>query len=339
MNILIISPNKIWGGAATANLSIAKLLQSKGNRVLYVDEFCLYDEYDGIPISHEKFARGAKTKHDFHIYVQEHAIDVVIWGVMMVMPYYYLTIHSLAKRGIRQLAIFHSLSLAQNLKGMLLEKLVACSVAPLNTLVYVSGYTKKTWEGKYMSFRKKNADSIVIHNPIAFSPSATARKLSDLNRIKIGFVGRFSEEKQPEVFCELSSFPELSCYAWGEGILLEKLQAKYQNVSFMGLERDIDKIYSNIDILVVTSIFENCPMVILEAMAKGIPCVAPDVGGIGEILQHGNNGRLFKEYSSLEILTEINLVLDSYGDYSQRCIKESHKYTFNALWEKWEIVI
>lgn len=339
MNILFISPNPIWGGAATANIAIAKLLQENGNEVIYVDEFAQLDEFSGVRIHHKRFARGAMSRHDFLTYVKNKSVDVIIWGVTLIMPYYFLTIRDLAKQGVKQFAIFHSLSLTQSFKGILMEKLIAFSIKPVDKIVYVSEFTKKSWCEKYQQFSKKLQESIVIHNPISdntiLSTSSTLKK----KPLRVGYVGRFSDEKQPEIFCRISTCLDYSFYAWGEGPLLNSLINKYPNVSFKGLEKNIEKIYSGLDILIMTSKFENCPMVILEAMSRGIPCVVPKVGGISEIVQHGYNGRFFDNYSPTHILAEVKKIENDYSNYSENCLKEAQKYTSTSLWEKWKLIL
>jgi len=50
--------------------------------------------------------------------------------------------------------------------------------------------------------------------------------------------------------------------------------------------------YESLDIYINTSLHEGIPMSILEAMAAGIPVVAPQVGGIPEIITDGEEGLL-----------------------------------------------
>ncbi len=60
---------------------------------------------------------------------------------------------------------------------------------------------------------------------------------------------------------------------------------KLENViSCPGYISDIPRFLNNIDCFVLTSISEACPIVILEAMAAGIPVIATDVGGNRELL-------------------------------------------------------
>ncbi len=47
------------------------------------------------------------------------------------------------------------------------------------------------------------------------------------------------------------------------------------------------------DILVVASFVEGLPVVLMEALALGVPVLAPGVAGIEEIVAHEKNGLLF----------------------------------------------
>lgn len=59
-----------------------------------------------------------------------------------------------------------------------------------------------------------------------------------------------------------------------------------------GHQDDMDTFYRGIDLYLNTSIHEGIPMTILEALARGIPVIAPAVGGIGEIITNGVEGFL-----------------------------------------------
>jgi glycosyltransferase involved in cell wall biosynthesis len=53
---------------------------------------------------------------------------------------------------------------------------------------------------------------------------------------------------------------------------------------------DLDRSYGSADLLVLPSRAETYGMVVTEALARGLPVVAADVGGVAEALGHGTGG-------------------------------------------------
>lgn len=81
--------------------------------------------------------------------------------------------------------------------------------------------------------------------------------------------------------------------------------------------------YNSADIFLFTSIAENFPLVVLEALACGLPVVSFDVGGVKEVLVSGENGYLaeYKNMNSLSSGIEYILSLDE--DKLEKMKKES----------------
>jgi glycosyltransferase involved in cell wall biosynthesis len=69
---------------------------------------------------------------------------------------------------------------------------------------------------------------------------------------------------------------------------------KLDNVSFKGESGDIEKVWSEHHALILPSRFEGMPLVVVEAMLCGRPCIATDVGGNAELMRDGVNGFLAK---------------------------------------------
>jgi glycosyltransferase involved in cell wall biosynthesis len=110
------------------------------------------------------------------------------------------------------------------------------------------------------------------------------------------FVGRFSSEKRPKVFCELSEQlagkPDIRFLMVGDGLLMSDLSASYPRVVFAGSKArsEMPLVYAAADLLVITSAVEGLPMTMLEALASGVPVVATNAGDVGAVIRDGTNG-------------------------------------------------
>ena len=335
MKVLFINPTPLFGGATTATISVANMLQQNGVEVVYSDEYDHLEKRGELFVDKYPFHR---RKFKSHLETVNHIVDEVkpthiIW-TPLIMPYYYFEILKMKRMGIRQLTVIHSISLNQNLKGKVVDFLVSRCMTILDAVVFVSNYTLQSWSNSaavYSHHVKKK----VIYNAVSFS----GEKRLDTNPRRIGFVGRFSIEKQPEIFCSLSSehcLHDLEFHAFGDGPLKARCESQYPKVIYHGNVDDINRIYQDIDILVMTSKFENCPMVILEAKTRGIPCVAPRVGGIPEIVINGNDGILYDSYAPSTIVNSIEQIVENYDCFSKHCMNNSTNYSPTAIYANWK---
>ncbi|MCX7380201.1 MAG: glycosyltransferase family 4 protein [Alphaproteobacteria bacterium] len=109
----------------------------------------------------------------------------------------------------------------------------------------------------------------------------------------VGFVGRMSHEKGPDVFAALAAaVPELRFIAFGDGPMLAALRAAGGRVAFRGARAGMAGAWGEIGLLAVTSRAEGLPLAVLEAMANGVPVAAFAVGALPEVIADGENGFL-----------------------------------------------
>ncbi|MDR2605134.1 MAG: glycosyltransferase [Desulfovibrio sp.] len=73
--------------------------------------------------------------------------------------------------------------------------------------------------------------------------------------------------------------------------LTESLRLR-KNIRFLGARHDVPALMAAADALLLTSRMESSPNVLLEAMAAGLPVVAPRVGGVPELVKDGETGFL-----------------------------------------------
>ncbi|WP_144511354.1 N-acetyl-alpha-D-glucosaminyl L-malate synthase BshA [Bacillus sp. FJAT-22090] len=65
-----------------------------------------------------------------------------------------------------------------------------------------------------------------------------------------------------------------------------------QDILFLGKQENLSELYSISDLMLLLSQKESFGLVLLEAMACGVPCIGTYVGGIPEVITHGENGFL-----------------------------------------------
>ena len=136
----------------------------------------------------------------------------------------------------------------------------------------------------------------------AATDRATARSALGLPADKqvVGWVGRLSHEKAPDVFVQAAaavSAENVHFSVIGSGPELERcrgLAAELglpDRVHFHGQIEGAGNLLNAFDVLALTSWTEGTPMVLLEAMARGVPVVSTAVGGIPDLLS-SNEARL-----------------------------------------------
>jgi glycosyltransferase involved in cell wall biosynthesis len=119
----------------------------------------------------------------------------------------------------------------------------------------------------------------------------------------VGFAGRLSPEKGPDIFVRaaiatLRHRSDVGFVLFGDGPMkaevfsLIRQAGASDHISPAGFQPNLDRLMPNLDILALTSYTEGLPNAILEAMAAGVPVVATSVGGVPEAISDGKNGLL-----------------------------------------------
>lgn len=114
---------------------------------------------------------------------------------------------------------------------------------------------------------------------------------------------------------------------------LTKANGVDEYVEFLGTRDDIPDLMAKADILVNCSLWEGLPITLIEAAMSGLPMVATDVGGNGEIVIDGFNGRLIAPADAGQLAEAILEVTDRKYDYaraSTNSVEQGKKFTIES---------
>ncbi|MBC7979054.1 MAG: glycosyltransferase family 4 protein [Armatimonadetes bacterium] len=81
---------------------------------------------------------------------------------------------------------------------------------------------------------------------------------------------------------------------------IKELAARNPWIELVGW-RSRDELFGEMErasLLVLPTLEDNCPMVVLEAMAVGLPVIASRVGGVPDLIEHGRTGMMFDPLDS-----------------------------------------
>jgi len=136
----------------------------------------------------------------------------------------------------------------------------------------------------------------VIHNPAHAATSMAGPASIDERTVQLGFVGRLSPEKRPELLLQTLDCLPTYCHLniVGDGPLRAALQAQVdvapvssrlaERVHFLGEQTVNADTYRSWQATLLCSAYEGYPMVALESLAAGVPCIGTPLPALQEML-------------------------------------------------------
>jgi glycosyltransferase involved in cell wall biosynthesis len=168
------------------------------------------------------------------------------------------------------------------------------------------------------------------------------------NGTVIGFVGWLLPIKGPEYLLKAMAhiWPDhqtVSLVMVGKGELDVDLRAQALKMNangrirFLGWREDIHEIMPVFDLLVLPSLNEGMGRVLVEAMAAGKPVVASEVGGIPDLVRHGETGYLVRPADEKALANGIKKILkdpERAKQMGQRGKEYCRQFSLEAMIEK-----
>lgn len=156
----------------------------------------------------------------------------------------------------------------------------------------------------------------------------------------VGIVARLVPIKAHEIFLQAAAsvartIPGSHFIVVGDGERRAELEALARRlglearVRFLGWRTDLDRIYADLDVIVLCSRNEGSPVSLIEAMAAGRPVVATRVGGIPDLVEDGVCGRLVPDHDP-ELLARAVVDVVSEADRAREMGQAGRKRVYPA---------
>ncbi len=189
----------------------------------------------------------------------------------------------------------------------------------------------------------------VIYNPIHFKLEGT----SNLENKEVLALGRFTEQKDFSSLLDIWAIVMRSCPDWhlkivGEGYLETELKRKIvdlrlsSSVILVDEQKDVEKLYLESSIYVMTSRFEGFGLVLAEAQNFGIPSISYDCPcGPSDVITDGENGFLVKSNDKetfAQRLIELMQDNDLRKKMGLNAKEASKRFEVDTIMPQWEAI-
>ncbi|MEV8434513.1 glycosyltransferase family 4 protein [Streptomyces chartreusis] len=120
------------------------------------------------------------------------------------------------------------------------------------------------------------------------------RELAPNGEVIVGYVGRLAPEKHIELLSGVCGLAGVKVVIVGDGPSQPALAEALPGAVFLGRRGgdDLARIFASFDVFAHTGPFETFCQTVHEAMASGVPVVAPAAGGPLDLVDHGRTGLL-----------------------------------------------
>ena len=131
------------------------------------------------------------------------------------------------------------------------------------------------------------------------------------DRKLVGYVGRLANEKRIDDLATLDARDDIQLVIVGEGLARSRLEKVLKNARFVGYQSgdDLARYYASLDIFVHTGKHETFCQSVQEALASGVPVIAPNFGGPTDLVKHGWTGYLIDTENSYSLNHAVNQIL------------------------------
>jgi glycosyltransferase involved in cell wall biosynthesis len=190
--------------------------------------------------------------------------------------------------------------------------------------LYEHAYIPPRITGRYFRWFHRNSDCVMVPTPamVDYCSKMGIRNVkiwsrgvdtelfkpsdwTNVGTIRAVYVGRISAEKNLIEYLEVSN-PNISKYVIGDGPQFDEYKARYTDAYFLGrkTQQEIAELLPAYDVFAWPSLTDTFGLVVLEAMACGLPVAGLDNEVNRYIIEDGKSGVLSDSYHFMEAIVK-----------------------------------
>ena len=180
-----------------------------------------------------------------------------------------------------------------------------------------------------------NSVDMQVYKPIDKAMARDALNLPQDRQLVLFGAGSTTADTRKGFQFLLSALQRLDAQRWGGlelAILGESASGKALPLAFnshylgrLGDDISLALSYAAADVFVAPSIQDNLPNTVVEALACGTPCLAFDIGGMPDMIDHQRNGYLAQKLDVEDLARGVEWILEDQERHTQLSIKARQK--------------
>lgn len=235
-----------------------------------------------------------------------------------------------------------------NAHNTFVDKKKLTQLAYRDTKVVAVGETVKKNLIEYFEIPKEQV--CVIHNAVKpfegnIVPIEALYQERQKGNMLIGNIGRLAEQKGINYFIEAAEItakahPKTRFIIVGDGEEREQLHAQVKTrglqdkVLFLGYRNDIQNVMSQLDFVVLSSLWEGLPLTPIEAYSVGKTVIGTAVDGTVEIIRDGVDGYLVEPRNPVQLAEKMNKLIENPKIRSEMETQAMKRYQDEFSFEK-----
>ncbi|GHT76289.1 glycosyl transferase [Bacteroidia bacterium] len=323
---------------------------SFSDKIRFIDLAINYSELNKYPFPKRIWEQRKKMKN--HLTRLTETLEKLKADIVISTYTYEFTLLPLIKDGSKKIGEIHfsktflDIEIRHKKQPFLLK--TAYMLANKRKFRFIRKYDKFVVLTKEDQENWKGYDNIAqIYNPLPFYPDT----VSPLNTQRVVSVGRLNWQKGFDLLIAAwkivnKDFPDWQLDIFGKGEEREKLIAlinQFQLEKIVKIHQptqEIVKEYSASSIYAMTSRYEGFGMVLVEAMACGLPCVSFDCPyGPSEIIRDGKTGFLVEDGNIGQLAEKIKMLITDENrrkKMGHNARKDIYRFSIEVIMTQWE---